>query len=118
LHEGDTYFSGNKLNSWTIKYCLDNNNSRFAWADTINGKGVIYYMKDEYKNECWYDFKNIQFLRTSDFFNTNSFLPHLEGDNYYYTFSKIVDDVIVDNTVNNTSKTYSINNSIGNRGQI
>ena len=44
-------------------------------------------MKDEYKNECWYDFKNIQFLRTSDFFNTNSFLPHLEGDNYYYTFS-------------------------------
>jgi hypothetical protein len=116
--DSDSYFEGNKLDAWEIKYCFDNDTSRFSWADTTNGKGVIYYMKDEYKNECWYDFKNIQFLRTSDFFNTNSFLPHLEGDNYYYTFSKIVDGVIVDNTVNNTSKTYSINNSIGNRGQI
>ena len=28
-----------------------------------NGKGVIYYMKDEFNNECPYDFKNIQFVR-------------------------------------------------------
>ena len=28
-----------------------------------NGKGVIYYMKDEYGNECPYDFKSIQFKR-------------------------------------------------------
>ena len=28
-----------------------------------NGKGVIYYMKDEFNNECPYDFKNIQFAR-------------------------------------------------------
>ncbi len=27
------------------------------------GKGVIYYMKDEWGNECPYDFKNIQFKR-------------------------------------------------------
>lgn len=27
------------------------------------GKGVIYYMKDEWNNECSYDFKNIQFKR-------------------------------------------------------
>ena len=27
------------------------------------GKGIIYYMKDEYNNECPYDFKNIQFKR-------------------------------------------------------
>jgi hypothetical protein len=30
------------------------------------GKGVIYYMKDEYNNECPYDFKNIQFMRCLD----------------------------------------------------
>ena len=30
------------------------------------GKGVIYYMKDEYNNECPYDFKNIQFIRKLD----------------------------------------------------
>lgn len=28
-----------------------------------SGKGVIYYMKDEFNNECPYDFKNIQFKR-------------------------------------------------------
>ena len=28
-----------------------------------SGKGIIYYMKDEWNNECSYDFKNIQFKR-------------------------------------------------------
>lgn len=32
-------------------------------AEVVSGKGVIYYMKDEYGNECPYDFKNIQFKR-------------------------------------------------------
>ena len=59
-HSGDMYFYGQKLESWEIKYCIDNDANRFAWADTTNGKGVIYYMKDEYDNECGYDFKNIQ----------------------------------------------------------
>ena len=62
-HSGDTYFSTSNLNSWELKYCLDNDDTRFAWADTENGKGVIYYMKDEWGNECPYDFKNIQFKR-------------------------------------------------------
>ena len=68
LHEGDTYFFGNKLNQWTIKYCLDNDTSRFAWA---SDKGVIYYMKDEFNNEAWYDFKNIMFLRPASWFTDN-----------------------------------------------
>ena len=62
-HNGDSYFNGCKLSAWELKYCLDNDTTRFAWADTENGKGVIYYMKDEYNNECPYDFKNIQFRR-------------------------------------------------------
>ena len=49
--------------AWEIKYCLDNDTTRFAWADEANGKGVIWYMKDEHNNECPYDFKNIQFKR-------------------------------------------------------
>ena len=76
-HEGDTYFSGCKLESWEGKYCLDNDTTRFAWADpTTNGKGVIYWLKDEWGNECGYDFKNIQFKRT-----VNSV------DSWYYTFN-------------------------------
>lgn len=63
LHEGDTYFAGCKMEAWEIKYCIDNDTTRFAWADQTNGKGVIYYMKDEYENEVPYDFHNIQFKR-------------------------------------------------------
>ena len=66
-HEGeDTYFNNSNLAAWELKYCLDNDTSRFGWADEKNGKGVIYYMKDEFGNECSYDFKNIQFQRKFD----------------------------------------------------
>lgn len=58
-HEGDTYFLNSNLSAWELKYTLDNNTSKYAWADATNGKGVIYYMKDEWNNECPYDFKNI-----------------------------------------------------------
>ena len=62
-HENDTYFQNCKLGGWKLKYCLDNDTNRFAWADSENGKGVIYWMKDEFGNECPYDFKNIMFAR-------------------------------------------------------
>lgn len=57
--EGTTYFNDCNLAVWQIKYCLNNDTDRFAWADKTNGKGVIYYMKDEFGNEAPYDFKNI-----------------------------------------------------------
>ena len=63
LHSGDTYFANSKLNAWKLKYCLDNDTARFEWADTTNGKGVIYQMIDEFDNDLPYDFKNIQFKR-------------------------------------------------------
>ena len=41
---------------------MDNDKKRFAWADNSSvGRGVVYYMKDEFNNECPYDFKNIQY---------------------------------------------------------
>ena len=63
LHTGDTYFAGCKLDAWELKYSLDNDTNKFAWADTTNGKGVVWWMKDEWNNECFYDFKNIQYKR-------------------------------------------------------
>jgi len=65
LHEGDDYFLNEapKLEAWKIWYCLDNDTERFAWADTENGKGVIYRMIDEWNNDLPYDFKNIMFKR-------------------------------------------------------
>jgi hypothetical protein len=59
---GVDYFNNSKLEAWELKYCLDNDTNRFYWADSA-GKGVIYYMKDEFGNEAPYDFKNILFKR-------------------------------------------------------
>ena len=67
---GDTYFTNAKLEAWEIKYCINNDTTKFAWADNVNGKGVIYYMKDEWNNECPYDFKNIQFKKSDVFLYT------------------------------------------------
>lgn len=67
LHEGDTYYTAENhsanLEAWELKYCIDNDENRFKWADATNGKGVIFWMKDERGNECPYDFKQIQFKR-------------------------------------------------------
>ena len=61
-HEGNTYFSTNGADpsKWALKYCIVNDTNRFPWASS-SGKGVIYYMKDEWNNECPYDFKGILF---------------------------------------------------------
>ena len=86
LHNGDTYFStaGAKLEAWELKYDLDNDTAKYAWADATNGKGVIYWMKDEWNNECPYDFKNIQFKTKLD----NYGLYSTDGTNtYVWTFN-------------------------------
>ena len=163
----DLYFANSKLPAWEIKYCLDNDKTRFAWAvvgdywistdfgekdyilnekitidgqeffktthDSVfslvsqpkttkelyvynstsgelvtfeedgsaiydwgeenAGKGVIYYIKDEWDNECPYDFKNIQFKRSTDWFaehgdwgeNVLGYTP--TEDKWFYTFT-------------------------------
>ena len=45
-HDGDTYFAACKLEAWELKYSLDNDTNRFAWADEENGKGVIFYISE------------------------------------------------------------------------
>ena len=62
-HDGDAYFANAAVDAWEVKYCLDNDTSRFVWADETNGKGVIFGLKDEFNNECGYDFKNLMFPR-------------------------------------------------------
>lgn len=112
-YDSNQSFTGNKLEAWTVKYCFTNDTTRFAWADTVNGKGVIYYLKDEFNNECWYDFKNIQFARSRDWFNTNNtfwcastFLSAASSINqfYFYTFSVVNNGTVIDDSL------YSENN--------
>ena len=94
LHEGDTYFSsqGCNLEAWQLWYDLDNDTEKYEWADTENGKGVIYRMIDEKRNDCPYDFKNILFY--NNIYNSNT-----TPDNYYYTFAYVLIDALYDGTV-------------------
>ena len=61
--DSNGYFTDANLNAWKVWYSLDNDATRFQWADTENGKGVIWRMIDEWQNDCPYDFKNVQFKR-------------------------------------------------------
>lgn len=102
LHQGDTYFINSNLEAWELKYSLDNDVTRFDWADVTNGKGVIYYMKDEHNNELPYDFKNIIFKGSSIYrFDKHGFGTEdvtsdnaIEVDEYYYTFSASPDGIM------------------------
>lgn len=40
---GANYFDGVKLEAWELKYCLDNDKSRFGWA--VQNKGLVVYDK-------------------------------------------------------------------------
>ena len=90
-HTGDTYFQNCNLKAWQLKYCLDNDTDRFAWADDSDGRGVIYYMKDEWGNECPYDFKNIMFQRwavTADQDHPSLVVDNADNNYGYYYGAK------------------------------
>ena len=123
-HTGDSYFSGCDLNAWKIWYCLDNDTSRFNWADETNGKGVIYRMIDEFNNDVPYDFKNIQFYRQWD--PGKSLWSIISSDNTgvpCYTFSSRGDKsttAFTDASLGGSNEVYSnvINGYVKNNKQI
>lgn len=126
LHEGDTYFANSKLEAWKLWYSLDNNKNLYSWADSTNGKGVIYRMIDEWNNDVPYDFKNIQFRRykisVANYNNDlvgkylgisddeNAEITIDSGDSIWsYTFStESTSDTVTDSSHNN----YDCNNNI------
>ena len=67
----------------------------------IEGKGVIYYMKDEYNNEVPYDFKNIMFKY---------------NDNWYYTFNNQSYNIIIKPWIDNLGQ--HLNRNVFINGQI
>lgn len=99
-HAGDTYFTGlgAKMEAWRLMYCIDDDATRFIWADTENGKGVVYRLVDEWGNDAPYDFKGILILRDSAFWASNeaatalaenTFGTQTPGDKYLYLFSAV-----------------------------
>jgi hypothetical protein len=75
----------------------------------IHSKGKITYLKDNFNNSAFYDFKNIKFRRYKDEISINSDYQD------FYTFSaitngKILDASLNDYTRNNTLKESCYNN--------
>jgi hypothetical protein len=99
-------FSAESVTTFLAK---DSRETYFAQVDTIdfmtvdsycNGKGVIYYMKDENGNEAPYDFKHIKFKHPND---------TVTYPNYYYTFTYLSsdsDNSISEKCYNNVIKEY------------
>ena len=79
VRDVDGYFSESNLAAWKLWYSLDNDTTRFAWADAENGKGVIYRMIDEWNNDIPYDFKNIQYEDKQGFTYTFAEADDLKG---------------------------------------
>ena len=108
-HNGDTYFANNDLSAWKIWYCLDNDTTRFEWADETTGKGVIYRMIDEFNNDVPYDFKNIQFYR--QWSSSKSLWSNISSNNNgvpCYTFSSEGDS----STTSFTDMSLSVSNKV------
>ena len=92
-HAGDTYFAECNLAAWELKYCIDNDAHRFSWADETNGKGVIWFLRDEWNNSAFYDFKNVQFKRwaVSEIQDANS--NRLDNPTSTYAYAKGTQDI-------------------------
>ena len=104
LHSGDTYFANCNLGAWKVYYDIENDTNKYKWADTTNGKGVIYRLIDERGNDLPYDFKNIQFYRDGSSSSYTSVASYLTAsDGYYYTFSLNTSGTISDYSIDGGS---------------
>jgi len=75
-HDGSSYFANTNLNKFEAKYSVSN----YLWCDEENGTGVIYYMKDDFGNEAYFDFKNIKITFDDDLESEEPIYEYLFGD--------------------------------------
>lgn len=112
-----------------MKYKLENDDVNYHWVDSVNGKGVIYEMTDEFNNTLPYDFKNIMFCRYNAIIAPNYLINKyvgwegtlidgiscLEDDfKYFYTFSCYDDNTVYDASLNiysNNVNKLTVNNN-------
>lgn len=84
------------MKDWVVEY----NSDEEVLEDGVKTKGKITFIKDSNNNSAFYDFKNIKFRRTSDDLSSTN-LQISQGD--FFTFSDIVNGVIIDSsTLHNT----------------
>ena len=84
-HSGDTYFANSKLESWQLKYCLDNDTDRFGWAQGESTESLKVWRENysEYLEEgtiYTYD----ENTSVDDFYYADTFKQNYPG--YVYVF--------------------------------
>ena len=103
FHEGDDYFTNVKLEVWEVWYSIDNDTERFSEASDT-GKGFIYRLIDEHKNDVNYDFKNALFTVTAE---DNSAVGSGSLDLYTFSYIDSSSKAVEDGSV--TGKTFNNN---------
>lgn len=122
LRDTNGYFMNSRLQDWIVKYDINNNSNKYDWAEPTNGKGVIYYLKDEFGNEAPYDFKNIIFNIDDDWvytFNYKSAEGNIDSSLMYSKNNKVFEyvldkmylpyNVITDDLKHSTNVTFAAN---------
>lgn len=122
FRDTDNYFINSRLQDWIVKYDINNNSNKYDWAEPTNGKGVIYYLRDEFGNEAPYDFKNILFNIDDDWvytFNYKSAEGNIDSSLMYSKNNKVFEyvldkmylpyNVIVDDLRHSTNITFARN---------
>jgi hypothetical protein len=117
------HYFGGKINTWQVKCSIDNETSLYTWANE-EGKGVIYYMKDENNNEAPYDFKNILFNGKYTFnYNINGVnydgsvkYPSVCRNNIIGEFMSLKKIQLPNNVFNNTSEKSTCMNNVFSAG--
>ena len=104
LHNGDEHFANSNLGGWIIWYSLDNDTSKWAWADPVNGKGVIYRMIDEFNNDLPYDFKGFKATYTTK--RGEELDGYTFGSNEDYSLSGFVKYNVIRSDFNTSDSIY------------
>lgn len=67
--------------NWEVEYDI----TPKRLNDAVTTKGTIIYLKDQYNNSAYYDFKNIRFKKTMEELNKGA--TAYDSDQYMYTFN-------------------------------
>lgn len=118
-HEGDTYFADCNLAAWKIWYCLDNDKSRFAWADDtykLNPSSIICdCYKYETKVDVPIDYSEKQFVNGTIYYRdeeNDTIFPFM-GNSPAYAWTSKNNITIFTTSVSPESRTlaYAYNTS-------
>lgn len=94
---------------WIVEYMFDSE----LLKNSIKTKGRITYLRDEYNNSAYYDFKNIKFRRTqSELQKVGITIQNEYEDLYTFSNSQFEENSESINVFNNTFEINSTNNII------